>query len=228
MSRLRVAESIRCLLNQREAHNVGFSIPRFSDELLHRSYPRASRLHLEARDTDEVPAAVSVSGGGEASMVQPATATVDVRMSPATIVLIIGIASTYVPAFTSRRQRAAAVNKGEGPKRAVGGRRRVRDGCPDRLRRAAARAKRPPRADRRAVLGRKLRSGYALRFRHPPPQAESRPPRTTSPPRPRWRCLAPPLTCAHVRRAHGVPPAWNEFLNFGGPRNSWKRQLAGP
>ncbi len=57
MSRLRVAESIRCLLNQREAHDVGFSIPRLSDELLHRSYPRASRLHLEARDTDEVPAA---------------------------------------------------------------------------------------------------------------------------------------------------------------------------
>ena len=57
MSRLRDAESIQCQLNQREAHDVGFSIPHLSGDLLHRSYPRASRLRLETRNTAEVPAA---------------------------------------------------------------------------------------------------------------------------------------------------------------------------
>ena len=41
---------------------MGFSIPRLSGDLLHRSYPRASRLRLETRNTDEVPAAGGYDG----------------------------------------------------------------------------------------------------------------------------------------------------------------------
>ncbi len=60
----------------------------------------------------------------------------------------------------------------------------------------------PPRAENgpRGLIttpssaGNSGRATPSLRFRLPPPQAESRPPRTTSPPRLRWQCFSPPLT----------------------------------
>ena len=68
-------------------------------------------------------------------------------------------------------------------------------------------AKRQPRAENgpRGLIttpssaGNSGRATPSLRFRLPPPQAESRPPRTTSPPRLRWQCFAPPFGLVSLR-----------------------------
>ena len=67
------------------------------------------------------------------------------------------------------------------------------NGESDRLNHSRAREKSPRLITAPPSTGNSGRATPSLRFRLTPPLAETRPPRATSTPRPRWRCFAPPF-----------------------------------